>query len=877
MQALIDQYKNNPVNKELEIRLRNTGWDNWSMFFGRCADKFLSTFQLEQTINFISDSSHKSQSRRTLFFKNGVKQKEEVRVNKKIIMETFHKNYKYSLSEEIPVDTFNTHNVSLIRLRLRASFMPFDDWRLDFTFVREVQKSQLNQLPQYKEEIFPNGKILTTKNFIDFIQSLGNPNDPQYRQELEFEYIGDEKTLTQEDVKDKIDEISKVFDPDSQRTQELQKISSLFLEKEKTPRSLKQFVNQPIVLIFEDYTKIILPDISNYYLSDKADGERALLYINPDEDEIKLFRSQTITDLSEHYVKKLKKPASNITILDTEVIFQKKKNSEIDKIYIFDILMLGGKSMVNLPFSDREKEFEKVAQWLSPLTEKKIQIRLSESNYADQISKIYDRSTRMYPVDGLIFTPVDGEYFNMSVYKWKPPEQMTIDFLIIEAPKNLIGVRPYLVESGERLYFLLCGIRYQIFKSIGLEYFPGYREVFEELKINLRDNYFPIQFAPSKNPLVYIWKDRHEKQDLHGHVGEFRYDVENSKWILIKMRPDRDANIQEGTAYGNDFKIAEEIFQQFFHPFSFDMLVKKIDTIPIASNTGYFAEKKSEIYKPITKFNNFVKAQLIRQLEHSLFVIDFASGQGADLFTYIGFGIHNLLFMDKDTEALVEINRRKYDGMSRKEFYIYGKPPKNPPNIYIKEVDLTIDCKKIHKQIKDVPFPKNGVDGIVMNLAIHYIISDQNKLDNLINLVDKLLKPGGIFIFTCFDGQRIFDTLSKTEFESAWNLRDVENTSPIKYSIKKLYQSDILTEFGQKISVIHPFSQGNYYEEHLVNIDHVISCFQKKGFEVRQNSSFLNWLNKFKAFNPKVSSELDSSDTKYAGLYQYVSLWKSIS
>jgi len=880
MQALIERYKEDPEYKELEIRFKNIEWDSWNLFFSRCSNKFANTFQLEQTVNFISNSSNKSQARRTLHFKNGVKQKEEDRINKKVIMEIFHKDCKYSLSEEIPIDTFNSSNVSLVRLRLRATFLPFDDWKVEFTFIREVQKAQLNQLPKFKEEIFPNGKTITINNFIEFIQSLGNPNDPHHRTELEFEYVGKPADITVENMKERIDDILQVFDPDSQRTQELQKIAAMVLDKDKVPRSLKQFANQPIALMYKDYSDIILPNISNYYLSDKADGERAMLYI--DGETIKLIRSRDIVDVSVHMNRKrTKKSSSNaipegVTLIDAEVIFS--TSDEISKIYIFDILMLSGKSITKQPFSEREKEFESVAKWFAPITEKKIQIRLSDSNYADQISKVYDRSTRMYPVDGLIFTPADGMYFEMSVYKWKPPEQNTIDFLIVEAPKNLIGVEPYIVEQGEKLYFLLCGIRYQTFKSIGLDYFPGYKEVFENLKINLRDNYFPIQFSPSGHPLAYLWKIN-TPGEYHGHVGEFKYDAEHSQWTLLKMRPDKDVNLQEGTAYGNDFKVADEQFQQFFHPFVFEMLVQKTPESDSSAppTTGYFADKKSDMYKPMTKFNNFVKAQLIRQLERGLFVIDLACGQGPDLFTYIGFGIKNLLCIDQDSKALAELNRRKYDGVMKRELYLYGKPPKNPPNIYTKEIDLNSSSKKVLKNIEDIQLPRSGVDGIVINFAIHYVITDQTQLDNIINLVHTLLKPGGIFIFTCFDGQRIFDTLKEIDTGSSYNLHDNGDTSSIKYSIKKLYQSDSFTEFGQKISVIHPFSQGVYYEENLVNISHVLNCFQKKGFEVRQNASFLNWLGKFKAFNPKVSNELSSSDTKYAGLYQYVSLWKPIT
>ena len=874
MQVVAERYKEDPENKELEVRVREITWEQWCDFYNYCADNFGSSFQLEQSINFISGvaSDAKKKNRMTIYFIDGKKQLKDEKIYKRTILESIRGGYKYSLSEELPIDTFNS-TASFARIRLRASYLPdiAREWRIDFTFVQEVPNTQMSSLPGIRNKMFPEGKKIKKDDFLEFIQNLGNPEDTQFRYELELEHIGSKENIDVEELKNGVNAITAILNPDATRMQEMYELASLFPKLERVPKSLKQFTNQPIALAYKDYNEIILPNISNYYLSDKADGERALLYIDPEKEEIKLVRSRSVSDISD-LIKNFKKAKKGITILDTEVLssLDKKSNETIDKIYIFDIMMLENVDMTKVAFSEREGKFEEVAAWFNPLTEKKIQIRLSE-NYPEEIKKIYDRRTRVYPVDGLIFTPADGEYFDMSVYKWKPPEQSTIDFLIVKPSANILGKKPYIVEAGEEIYFLLCGIRYQIFNTLRLTYFPGYEKTFEDLKISLRENYFPIQFSPSENPLAYIWKTNKLKdpENYHGHVGEFKYDVEKSNWILTKMRPDKDVNVREGTAYGNDFKVAEEMYQQFFTPFTLEMLTEKQSEK--APSEGYFAQEKLDMYKPTTKFNNFVKAQLIRQLENSLFAIDLACGKGQDLFTYIGFGIKNLLFVDRDSEAIAELNRRKYEGMDKNELYIYGRRPKSPPNIYTKTLDLDNSSKDIVQKLRDIPLPKNGVDGIVMNLAIHYIIDDQESLNNLMVLVDSLLKPGGVFIFTCFHGERVFRLLEELDFEETY---DIIEEDVLKYSIKKLYKSDKFSDYGQKIGVIHPFSQGKYYEENLVNIDNLISKFENKKYEVRQNASFANWINKFEAFNPKISGELKEADYKYIGLYQYISLWK---
>ena len=456
----------------------------------------------------------------------------------------------------------------------------------------------------------------------------------------------------------------------------------------------------------------------------------------------------------------------------------------------------------------------------------------------------------------------------MNVYKWKPPERNVIDFLIVRAPKHILGVKPYENIPGKILHFLLCGIKETLRRSLGLEYFNGYIDVMNELHIDLRDSYSPIQFAPNNYPLAYLFY--HEDTSLHGHVGEFTATIADGQleWKLFKMRPDKDINVREGSNYGNDFKVARETFDQFFHPFTIDMLVKSPSRAQ--DQDSYFVTRKDDTYKPLTKFNGFVKAQLARQLERSNSVVDLCSGRG-DLFTYSGFGIRNLLFVDKDADALVELTNRSYD-LSNPKLYIYGKPPRHPPTIYTKEIDLHDNYKTVLHHLKDIPTMSSDVDGVIMNFAIHYLLTDIGDIRNLIQLINNLLKPGGIFVFTCFDGQRVFNLLKDIETDSSWDLTE---DNLLKYSIKKLYQGDEFNH-GQQISVIHPFSGGQYYTESLVDIHLIIDEFTKNGFEIRQNGSFLDWMNKFSAFNPRIAEKLTSGDIQYAGLYQYVSVWKSV-
>ena len=160
-----------------------------------------------------------------------------------------------------------------------------------------------------------------------------------------------------------------------------------------------------------------------------------------------------------------------------------------------------------------------------------------------------------------------------------------------------------------------------------------------------------------------------------------------------------------------------------------------------------------------------------------------------------------------------------------------------------------------------------------MNFAIHYILTDNQSLTNLVKLVDHYLKPGGLFIFTCFDGERVFDFLKATPTDQSLDLQEPGDEDS-KYSIKKLYKDKTFKPNGLQISVIHPFSAGEYYQENLVGINWVLESFKKSGYTVLQNSSFGDWLDKFEKFDRKL--KLSDADKIYVSLYSYVTIAKAL-
>jgi len=898
LDEMIDTFKHKSSAKseiEFEIRFSSPNEDT----FKQIVEKFLSdhpkaTSTVEQSISIMTDTDSSGFDRKEMYFHNGVQQKiDHNRKKREDMLKVMANNqeiYRIAVSSEATIPEFSMNLAHRIRLKLRCSIIPdkYPQWRYDFTAAVQLEKSQISQLKEYKQRMFPN-KPVDAKTFLTSI-----PNIPGMRYEFEIEYVGKPAALRKDNVGQAIKYFTDYVNPNFEETSSYQgQIYELAkkliddkyqLEQFRTKNALKQLQNNPKNLTKAKFFNVILPNIENYYISDKADGERCFIYISfVDTPKIILVLADKAVDMTAILANKLPKSGGDI-ILDAEVVNIDRDHPEKShpKIYLFDILMRNGSRVVSDPFEKRESYLDEFVPYLKN-TEKKILKRLDAKTYGKTIREIFARDTRAYPIDGLVFTPAQPgsspqkyhkpDYFSMVVYKWKDPEKLSIDFLILKPPTNILGAKPYLPKKGYELYFLFSGINMADSKVLNLPDIKGYREMVDGIPES--GNYFPIQFSHAAYPYAYMYYAPEsvvkEHGDLHQQIGEFVWNDKDS-WKLDKLRPDKAILVKKGLAFGNNFRVAEEIFDNYLNPLTMDMM---IDVSAHASN-DYFQTEKSQTYKALTKYNNFVKAQLIKQLEGKQWVVDLAAGRGSDLFTYNGYGVQNILCMDIDQAALEELGNRSWN-FADTHPYVFNKPPSVNARVYALQNDLFTPAAQTLETIESrgIPVPIGQVDGVVINLALHYIMTNEKALANVVTLVNKLLKPGGVFIFTTFDGRRVFKLLEDVATGKSWDIYEPldEDGKTIKYSLRKNYK-DSKFKMGLTIGVVHPFSNGKYYDEPLADIDQIVSAFEASNFKLIQKGSFADWTDKFKKFDSHWFGQLTADDKRYDTLYTYVSLVK---
>lgn len=830
---------------------------------------------IEQTINFIAGDRVKQ-----LVFINGEQQKDKQNqyvktrvINPLILLHNTLPAYRLNANFETPIGDFPLTEATIARTRLRYC-ITLEDWRIDVTLLALIDN--FNNLAKLKEAkasmLFP----IDTKTFVEKA-----PWHLASMIEFELEYTGDiadfsiDKLKIADEIFDGIPEITGVADTgtgdlaksDYQRV--IYEIAKLIkpddAHKFRQNEGLKQLSNQVIELDRNTYLKNVASNIRDYYITDKVDGNRCIVYCSTSG-------SYAVTDKLVNLDIDVKKTY----IIDCE-------NYE-DHYYIFDVLIYEDDLLIDKPFSERLEYFDKVKK-LSSMFKTKPFIRLTDE-YRKQITT-FKKEAKPYEIDGIVLTPADGLYTTMQVYKYKPIDKLSIDFLIKKCPDKLLGVSPYDHKPGMTLYLLFCGIQSFVFNKLKMKFVRYYEEIFRSVDTKRLPKYFPIQFQPSDETYSYLYYSSDDTLD--NQVGEFvRVNATEAKsakleskskaksaksaksedkskdnldanpedsvniWRLHKIRTDRAIEVLRGNYFGNNYRIAELTWMSYKNP----LVIESITA------DNYFQENDNELQKASRNFNSYVKSKIFEQFKSTESVMDLASGKGQDLFRYGNASFSHATFLEIDGTALLELIQRKFD---------FAKDSNGRPmSILLHQIDLTADYKdNVEMLFKDIQLLPNSYDLLMCNFAFHYLIADKKHLINIAKFISYYLKPGGRFAFTAFDAKSIIRLLN----ESAGNWT-VKSGDAIKYSIKKAYTTTFLEPIGQKIDVLLPFSKDKYYSEYLVNIDYIAGEFERLGFVLEIDQSFEEYLGTYKSQNARGFAALDDNDKIYSGLYHYYCFYK---
>ncbi len=883
--------------------------------------------------------------------------------------------YNVTLSEERPSKTgFSADEGAVLRVRARASFpiimqgvtgQPLR-WRLDLTIVRQLTSADAAaSIHTIVDTMFRRRATMTPANMLQLLELEGNEAAQRlYQYEIEAEYLGGaagpQKGPQAARTSTKTMEPSEPFAPPESRSQEkkdfgdlepvgdpirgadisamadavLQHISPEYLEESayqaevyrvashivtstslleqfRHKLGLKDLLPPVIPLTRAEYSDIFPP--AGHYLTDKADGVRAVVYLGEGRCTVLADRRYDFAVSGEQKLRR-DRGASAITLIEGELVTHRrepqtaplskgaaKKTGESPAMtfYAFDALVVAGDSLVEAAF---EVRLEAMPVALSLLQggvaaseiafAAKTYVHLGSTPQAihDAVRELTQRK-QPYETDGLILVEPGKPYRDTVTRKWKPITHMTIDFLARRAPRTVVaaGKAPFADKPGHKLYFFFVGITPDDFSALGLQHCPGYQDLFGGKTGPAEGSggrwnsgsYFPIQFSPSDAPHAYLYQhpDDSPLGDVDQQVVEARCRGECAAagsallvdWELVRTREDRRRELLARRYFGNNFRIAELTWINYLSEFRLEELWE-------GPEMGYFREAKSGAYRAQTAVVSFVKTRGIAQLSHARCVIDYAIGHGQDLGRYFEAGIHELIGVDRDRAALMELVKRKWT--FAKQIRAPGRhrtiaasdasgaaPRKNRGTaVHVLVADLLEPYNATTEKLKRAGMPEEGADAVVCNLAVHYFAENPAALKNFVVLCRSSVRVGGSVRLTTMAGDRVHALLQaeKVQDGSTWDAREGE---ALKYSIRRLYTGQELAPTGQRIGVLLPFSSGQYYDEYLVNIEYLTSLFVERGFRRASFVALDAFLSEFGTREPGLAHQLTTADKQYLGLY----------
>ncbi len=794
-----------------------------------------SVVTTEKSINFIQGNRI-----RTNVYKGGSLEK-KIFVEKRELHDPYYVTMencvvKIGISRETPIEQFAVTKIDIARIKYRMSLIipSLPDFRIDITLVREIlttpeMKTQPIDVIAFTKPLMfgettpianNTGKVSSSDAFMS---SSAWTHATRVEIEAEFLKHGEFTEKHFEIIRFMQSVVEEIRGGDANDEYQAVKTKIIQLMYPKNhqyhfnPKNvgIKSIGNQVIELT---RSELASHSMLSYMISPKTDGQRSLILLDNGRMHV---LNETLTSFDVEFEGK--------AVLDVE--------EYKDLYYVFDV-MFDQSSLMDQPYVKRIEHIANLIKVHEKLRMKPITPLVTPSDFLECLNGKYEFET-----DGCIFTPMNETYKEMRVYKYKPPSKLTIDFLIKRCPTNLLGVAPYRSIPGKQTYILFCGITPHVLALFKISPIRGYSQIFEQQM----QHYMPIQFSPPNLPQAHIfWSD---ETNLDGQVGEFSWvgsqaSVEDGHWRLVKIRSDRKKEVETNRYFGNNYAVAESIWNSIGKPLTPQEIVHAIQESPdnpIEEDTEYFKTHASELHKLSREFNNQVKFRLYRAFMNAHTLLDLGCGKGQDIFKFSKYGVKNLVCIDQSVEALTTLLERR-------------KKLQRPMHIATLAQDLTRPADEIIEAITKAGILTEKATHVNCSLALHYFMSSKEACASIAKVISHYLMDNGIFMATFFDGRMVFDLLSENDGE--WV---VKKNDQILYSIKALYRDKKFGKFGQMVRVLLPVAP-DPIDEALVDITEVSKVFAEHGL-VRDTYK------SFREYFEHLSVNATTEDRRYLSLY----------
>uniref|UniRef100_A0A6C0LUG4 mRNA (guanine-N(7))-methyltransferase n=1 Tax=viral metagenome TaxID=1070528 RepID=A0A6C0LUG4_9ZZZZ len=446
----------------------------------------------------------------------------------------------------------------------------------------------------------------------------------------------------------------------------------------------------------------------NYCVTEKADGERRLLYVSGNGMIFAITTNMNFICIGA----KTKVSKLYHTMIDCEYIMKNKHGDVIDLYAAFDVYYIAKQDQRNLifmntsePTKTRHGMLLKVISALKPesmITGQPSPVRIEAKQFYSSGNIFEDNNMIIqktkdglfeYETDGLVFTPTNlslaRDYVKKTwdkSFKWKPPEFNSIDFLVKmknDGKTELVGDS---IVSYKTLT-LMCG-----FQENESGYLHPCADVMDDIKtediigtnkerhdgrkprVDSNATYKPHKFYPTKpydssahlcniasvnDADTEVVKTIENEVIEDNMIVEFYYDFSRPKlwrWVPLRVRYDKTRELRNGQKnYGNSYNVANSNWQSIHHPIDVDMMSSGIGIPDIEDDDTYYnRDNKRDYTVGMRDFHNkVVKRMLIESVSNvGDILIDFAVGKGGDFPKWIQSKLSFVFGIDKSPDNI---------------------------------------------------------------------------------------------------------------------------------------------------------------------------------------------------------------------------------
>ena len=534
--------------------------------------------------------------------------------------------------------------------------------------------------------------------------------------------------------------------------------------------------------------------------------------------------------------------------------------------------------------------------------------------YSDLIwkSNVYE-GLPPYQTDGIIYTPINSAYMIRATkdgmdtvpleYKWKPPNQNSIDFYI-RFEKNPNGTEIVYYDEPTK-------------KGSGRPYKVATLHVGSTSGLVEKPIPFKINGIEQK---AYIYLSDGEARDIEQRiiedetVVEFIFDLGLSaetsattatdivqtlqaidfayKWIPLKTRYDKTESVHKhNKLYGNPLFIANRIWRSIINPITestivllskpisfkkeMDRLQKLVDTTFMTTNFVYY-QKRTDHGKSMRAFHNWIKSNMINiYCKNKSSVLDIGCGRGGDLNKFVKVGINEYVGLDIDNNGLYTINDSAYNRYMKLKksdpkvmpMYFINADAKGLFNVESQEKILNMNDKN-KNLIRTHLSGKKKYDVINCQFTIHYYLSDEISWRNFCKNINDHIASNGYLLITAFDGTILREKLAKKQ-KIQISYTDNNGNKSTFAEVVKMFDDADKSNFGLAIDLYNSTisNPGVYITEFLAEPSFLIKSLDDNcGLELIETDTFFNLFNIYKKYFTN-SSPTNSKQDKIISTY----------